>query len=313
MDPLILLDTFGIDFVLTEQRRVLRRDQALAAGFTAAQIGAALRRARWQRLLPRVYLTEAAEPTFAQRVLAAWLWAGTESLIAGAAAAWWHEITALEPRTIDVIVPMKRAMSLQPGIRIIRANVPPQEAIWRDGIRTTSPARTCLDMIRWREGDLIEDALLARRLQVEKLPPSLRRSARRRGQRRARAAVQEVTAAPWSKAERRAHQVSRDAGITGWVANRRAVTLPPTVFPDIAFEDVKLAVEIDGRRFHDRASDAEAWERDHDRELALVRAGWTVVRVTYRQLVEQPEKIIQAIREILDRLRREAVSRSAAY
>ncbi len=75
------------------------------------------------------------------------------------------------------------------------------------------------------------------------------------------------------------------------------------MFPDIAFEDVKLAVEIDGRRFHDLSSDAEAWERDHERELALVRAGWTVIRLTYRQLVEQPDKAVAVIREVLERLR----------
>ena len=303
MEPGDFAETFGLEVVLREQSGVLRRDQALRCGFSPAMIDAALRRGRWFRLLPRVYLVGGGPANAAQRVRAAWLWAGYDSVVAGAAAAWWHGIDDSEPTVVDVVVPPVRSMTVQAGIRLIRAVVDPRDVSWRDGIRVTAAARSCLDMVRWGERDLLEDGLRSRQLRVDKLYPSLARSRRRRGQRRARAAVLEVSTNPWSKAERLAHQVFRERGLSGWVANPRTRSADGTVFPDIAFEDVKLAVEIDGRRFHDLSSDAEAWERDHERELALVRAGWTVIRLTYRQLVEQPDKAVAVIREVLERLR----------
>lgn len=303
MKPLELAQVFGLDTVLQEQSQLLRRDQALVCGFTAAQVSAAVRRGRWKRVFPQVYLLGAEPPTPAQRVRAAWLWAGESAAIGGSAAAWWHGIEPAPVALIEVIVARSRRMSSQPCVRIIRSDIDPRDIVWRDGIRVTSAARTCLDLARWGRDDLLEESLRQRLTRVEKLPPSLARGWHRRGQRQAREVVAEVMANPWSRAERLAHRVLQDASITGWVANQRARSVRGAVFPDIAFEDVKLAVEIDSRRFHDRTSDAEAWERDHERELALVRAGWTVIRVTYRQLVEQPEMIVAAIKEVLERLR----------
>ena len=303
MEPRQLAEVFGLDVVLADQSQILRRDQALAIGHTAAEIAAAVRRGRWIRLLPRVYLVGKGPPTPRQLVRAAWLWAGSDSLIAGAAAAWWHGFADLPPDVVDVIVPLSRSMTAQAGVRVIRSDVDPRDVARRDGIRLTSAARTCLDMVRWAQADLVEDALRLRRVSIDKLMPSLLRGRNRRGQRRASAVVTQVAATPWSKAERLAHRILHDGGITGWVANERTTTARGGVHPDIGFADVKLAVEIDSRRFHDRSSDADAWERDHEREQALVLAGWTVIRVTYRQLVERPDEVVALIRDVLQRLR----------
>jgi very-short-patch-repair endonuclease len=80
----------------------------------------------------------------------------------------------------------------------------------------------------------------------------------------------------------------------------------------VAFEDVLLDVEVDGREHHDTRA---AFETDRLRQNRLVRAGWTVLRFTPTMIDTDPPGVIEMIRDTLDglRSRREWVrSRSTA-
>jgi very-short-patch-repair endonuclease len=66
---------------------------------------------------------------------------------------------------------------------------------------------------------------------------------------------------------------------------------------DICWQRYRLIVEADGRRIH---ATPQAFERDRQRDLDLERAGWHVIRVTWRQLIERPEQIIATLRVHLD-------------
>jgi very-short-patch-repair endonuclease len=50
---------------------------------------------------------------------------------------------------------------------------------------------------------------------------------------------------------------------------------------DLAYEQERVAVELDGRAYH--ASPAQ-WERDIRRDLALATVGWQTVRLSHRRL-----------------------------
>lgn len=50
---------------------------------------------------------------------------------------------------------------------------------------------------------------------------------------------------------------------------------------DMAYEQERLAVELDGREFH---AGAEQWERDIARDLALATIGWQTIRLPHRRL-----------------------------
>ena len=208
------------------------------------------------------------------------------------------------PPTVEVVIPLARKMSRRRGVRVIRADLAISEFVEVDGIRITSVPRTCLDRSRWSGDDRLEEALRLRRLTTDVLPPSLERSRYRRGQARARRAVAEVTSNPWSKPERLAHRLLTEAGITGWVANERAKSVDRWVFPDIAFEHIKFAIEIDGREYHEAGRNPQAYEDDHEREAALILAGWTVLRVTPRQLREHPAVFVARVRALVVRLSR---------
>ena len=170
---------------------------------------------------------------------------------------------------------------------------------WVRDVRVTTTARTCLDLARARHDPDAEQALRRRLVTVPQLETALRRGAYRRGQRAARALVAELTSGPWSRGETKAHRFLRGAGMTGWVANLRVVQGGAVQFIDVAFEDVKLAVEIDGFDVH---SDPAALARDLARQNRLVEDGWTVLRFTWHDL-DDPARFVAVVLRALERLR----------
>ena len=124
----------------------------------------------------------------------------------------------------------------------------------------------------------------------------------RRGQTKARLAVAEVAENPWSEPERLVHRLFRESGITGWYANTATTVRGGKKFPDVRFDDIKLILEIDGRQFH--KSDEQV-EDDYDRQVLLVDAGWTVLRLTVRQIRNDPAGSVRRVRRIVDRMRSE--------
>ena len=112
--------------------------------------------------------------------------------------------------------------------------------------------------------------------------------------------VVEAETNPWSSAERLAHSHLQRAGIKGWTANPPIRLRHGIRYPDIAVEDIKLAIEIDGRGHHDNPL---AFERDRERRNDFVRDGWTVLEFTWKVISQQPEKFITDIADTIDRLR----------
>jgi very-short-patch-repair endonuclease len=60
----------------------------------------------------------------------------------------------------------------------------------------------------------------------------------------------------------------------------------------------RLIVEVDGYRFH---SSRWAFERDHKRDQVHKNAGYEVIRFTWRQLNEEPLRVVAAIAMALGR------------
>lgn len=75
---------------------------------------------------------------------------------------------------------------------------------------------------------------------------------------------------------------------------------------DLAWVSLRVAVELDGRRWH---GGARAFESDRERDRELVKAGWIVLRFTYRDVRRRPDHVARDIRVVLGR-RRAALVRS---
>jgi very-short-patch-repair endonuclease len=70
----------------------------------------------------------------------------------------------------------------------------------------------------------------------------------------------------------------------------------PPIRADFVWREQRLILETDGAAHH---LTRHAFERDRHRDQRLARAGWRVVRVTWRQLTEDPDFIIRMLLELL--------------
>lgn len=64
---------------------------------------------------------------------------------------------------------------------------------------------------------------------------------------------------------------------------------------DAAWTHERIAVELDGWAYH---HDRGAFQTDRARDLALVRAGWTVARFTHADVVDRPAHVADSLREL---------------
>lgn len=65
---------------------------------------------------------------------------------------------------------------------------------------------------------------------------------------------------------------------------------------DACWQSARLVVELDGYAYH---RSPRAFEQDRARDVALTVAGWRVLRFTYRQLRDSPERVAASIRSLL--------------
>jgi hypothetical protein len=73
-------------------------------------------------------------------------------------------------------------------------------------------------------------------------------------------------------------------------------SLDPHTTPDFRWTDHRLIVELDGFETH---GTRQAFERDRARDRQLTAQGWRVVRITKRQLDDEPEQLAPELTAIL--------------
>jgi len=65
---------------------------------------------------------------------------------------------------------------------------------------------------------------------------------------------------------------------------------------DFLWEEAKLVVETDGYHYH---RGHETFENDHSRDLELRTRGYSVTRLSYRQVVAEPARVVRGLRVAL--------------
>jgi very-short-patch-repair endonuclease len=101
--------------------------------------------------------------------------------------------------------------------------------------------------------------------------------------------------------ENRFHALVLDANLPRPEANGTVALGEITIEADAVWRHEKVIVELDGRQAHLTAS---AFETDRERDRLAALAGWQVIRLTWRQLTEQPERLIRDLRRLLAERRR---------
>ena len=183
--------------------------------------------------------------------------------------------------------------SPRPGFRFTRRRIPPELVVERSGFRYSAPSLTAIDLATFDCADAIDHALRTRAATLAGMYEALRLTAHRRGNAERLQLLLDSRDEPWSAAERASHRLLRSARIEGWTSNLPIFLNGHLYYLDIAFEKIKLVIEIDGRRHQ---LDEDLFETDRWRQNALVANGWRVLRFTWAMLRDHPEQFVAAVR-----------------
>lgn len=236
-----------------------------------------------------------------EHAYAAWLtW--PEATVCLGSAARLYRLPVSEDGLIHVSVPSPRP-SREP-LRVHQLELGASDVTTFGPARVTTQQRTIIDCLGRLEQDE-SDGLLAwvvsrRLLTGPELADWVESHPGAWGNARRRAAAERLRDGAASTAEWRLQRLLRRAGITGWRAGESlAGHVGVSASADIYFPDVRLVIEVDGRRFHGE----DRFQSDRTRQNLLVAAGCTMLRYTWDDIVSRPALVIAQIRAHLATLR----------
>lgn len=181
------------------------------------------------------------------------------------------------------------------GVVVSRCLVPPEFVESKRGIRFASPAYSAVELAAIDDGRAICECLRQKLADRDGIERALEALGGSDGQRIRRTVVKACAGNPWSYAELRLHRILRDAGITGWVANRPLRVLGTVVWPDVRFLRTRLVLEFDGRETHGRP---DQFLSDRERQNLIEAADYRVLRFGWEHL-DQPDYIAGIVRAAL--------------
>lgn len=278
------------------QRGVVTAAQLHTAGFRRAAIKHRLSTGRLHRLHRGVYLVGHPVAPEGAAEMAALLACGRGSVISHRSAAklWKLRAFIAWDRPVEVTVP-GRDPGGKPGLQVHCVAAFDRRDLRHAGnIPTTAPARTLLDLAAVLSFHDLEPSFAdarARGLVLDReLTELLDRNRGRRGVRPLRRLFRlgQSGGLTRSEAERRLLALVRLAGLPAPEAN----ALVRGFEVDFLWREQRVVLEVDGFAFH---AGKGAFERDRARDATLVASGYTVTRVTWRQLVARPEAVIARI------------------
>ena len=203
---------------------------------------------------------------------------------------------------IDVSAPRKTTSSKR--IRRHHSLLSPDERTVEEGIPVTTVPRTILDLAATESTDTVENLLReSEYLQLSdrlSLPDLLQRYPGRRGTRKVSLALKRLEEEPEGRRRSRLeerfspflrrHRLSLPR-YNDWIvlgANRYQV--------DCHWPEVRQIVELDGWQGH---STRTAFRGDRARDRRLAAAGYSVTRLTWNQLDDEPEAVASDLRVLL--------------
>jgi len=242
------------------------------------------------------------------RLMAAVLACGPGAALSHQAAGAHLNLLESHRTVIDVTVP-SRAGRRRAGIQVHRScTLAPADVAPIDGIPTTTPARTILDLagvLPRRSLERVLDAAEAERvIDLNHLIDQLSRNA---GRRRATGALRRVlnehrvgSTATWNEFEERFLALTRSIGLPDPEV-QPYLDLgdgEPMIRPDFLWRAQRVIVETDGGKHH---RTRRAFESDRRRDQRAAAAGFQTIRVTWRQLTGERDRLGRTIHTIVTR------------
>ena len=282
------------------QHGVVARHQLSNLGVSATVVRNRIRSGHLLRLHRSVYAVGHRRLTREGRWLAAVLAVGPGAVLSHRSAAALHGIRESDG-AVDVTTTCRASTR---GVVVHRTIVLDDRDITsRRGIPVTTVARTLFDLSSILPADrvaqLLREVDRLGRLNAPALHSVLERgSGRGAGRRALQAALAEherlATSLTLSELEDRFLALLDAENLPRPLTNHRIAGMKV----DAAWPRERLVVELDGWAFH---HDRGAFQSDRARDVALVRAGWTVARFTHADVVGRPAHVADSLRELLAR------------
>jgi very-short-patch-repair endonuclease len=282
------------------QHAVVSRRQLLALGMGRKAITGRLGRGHLHEVYRGVYVVGVRRLSRRGRWMAAVLACGEGAVLSHrSAAALWR---LLPPASGAIDVTCCQSQIERNGILGHRSSLRDDEWLVRDGIPVTSPYRTIFDLAGDAEMRELERAFHeaeAREVTDRvSLPMLMERYPGRRGSRNLRALLEareslgitrndfeEAFVALVDRYGLRRPRMNADLAISG-----RFFEI------DALWERERVAVELDSRSIH---GTRKKFESDRQRDRILVAEGWRTMRITWRQLQEEPVAIADDLKRAL--------------
>jgi hypothetical protein len=289
-----------------EQHLVFSLADLAKIGLSASAVHKRTASARLHRIHRGVYSTVPKDQLpWRSQYMAAVLACGDGAAISHREAAHLHNLRPSNRDTIDVLVPRRRAPNV-PGLTVHTSLTLTDDDVTEvDGIPCTTIARTHLDLAAVVSQPQTERGLnqaeVMRVFDLRALRDQLDRNPRHPGTPqldRALKLYRPDTAPTESDSEEVFVALCRANGLP---TPERQVWFTfadghDAFRADFVWRAQRLVLEVDSRTFH---GTARAFEADRLRDQRLTKAGWRVVRVTRRQLEQEPAWVVGLVRDLL--------------
>ena len=291
----------AIGALAERQHGVVGRAQLADLGISRRAIGHRLESGRLHPLHRGVYAVGHRVVSRDGRWMAAVLAAGWRAVVSHRSAAALWGLRATGRARVEVTVPRKLAS--RPAIEVHVSRLAADEVTTHRGIPVTTPPRTLLDLAAVLGARHLERAINEAEVLRLTDPTSLDDLVKRNPRRRGTAALRRILATQTigatitrSELEERFLQFLVAAGLPRPAVNANLTIGGQSIEVDCAWPAQRVIAELDGHASHNTTA---GFERDRARDRALQAAGWRVIRITWRQLHDEPAAVAGDLARLL--------------
>lgn len=288
--------------VAREQDGLITAADLSALGIKTRRIESWRTNGRLERVMPGVFRLGGAPSSRHQRLSTAVLWGGTDALASHRSAGDLWGFDGMNPAKPEITVPISthKRSSL---VVVHQTRMPLTERRARSGIPTTTPERTIIDLagsLRSEQMEIaFESARRERVLTIESVTRALAAAAPRG--RDGTAALQtlltDIGGEPpcESALEVITARLLRTSDLPKPKRQVEVRAFGRTYRLDFAWPHARMALECDGKRWHEAA-----FERDRRRWSAIGAAtGYRIVWATWMRVKQEPDQLVAELRDAL--------------
>jgi very-short-patch-repair endonuclease len=293
-----------LDRVARRTFGILSSDDLYECGLTHSGIDRRAGTGRLVRVYHGIYRLPGTPYTWRQALWAAKKWGGADAVLSHRTGLLLLGLAGATDRVVEMTVTRKIKSPDRRLLLHYTCRDPFADAIEVNGLPVTSAGRTVLDSAavayKWQVEAALDDALRRKLITVEDMWRILAKSGGRgrKGSALLRALLEQRIdgrARSHSRLEIKLDGVLRNSAVPPYFRQFEVMTRSGTPADvDFAWPEAKLAVEVDGYRWH---SGRQQWQSDMERQNALAKVGWLVLRFSWYDVTNRPEYVVRTILE----------------